>query len=192
MTKHLVTLLAAFSLACAQARAEDLNLNERPDTVGAALSSYSFGLGAGTLASLSDALKDESEMFMKVSVIQSIAFTEMMIAGLDLDWNFPGTNWAGMLNLDFALGRGAFRPFVGAGAGMSYFNKRGEDFGEGLGPAGKLQAGFLLDVMDELQLRVRVPFTITANHEGDRTVGLDVGLLFGSPLRKTRVKKLIY
>ena len=50
----------------------------------------------------------------------------------------------------------------------------------------------LLDVLDELQVRVRVPFTWVANHDGDRIVGLDVGLLFSNPLRTKKVRKLNY
>jgi hypothetical protein len=50
----------------------------------------------------------------------------------------------------------------------------------------------LLDVMDEVQMRIRVPFHFVANRDQDRGMGLDIAILFGSPLRSKRVKKLIY
>jgi hypothetical protein len=190
--KRFLSLLAAFSLAGLDARAEDLNLNEKPDTVRVSLSPYSLGVGAGAVAALNPELRDnESEMFMKISIIQSVAINEMLNVGLDLDWLFPGSNWSGLINLDYTAPMQHFKPFIGVGAGMSYFDK-GERFGNGFGPAASVHAGILLDVMDELQLRVRVPFTVVANHDGDRTVGVDIGLLFSSPHRNTKVKKLVY
>lgn len=185
--------LPLLALAALPVAAEDLNLNEKPDTVKVALSPYSLGIGAGAIAALNPELKNESEMFFKVSVIQSIALNDFVTVGLDLDWLFPGANWGGALNLDYTMpvGRG-LKPFIGVGAGMNSFDKSGQDFGQGFGPSATVHAGLLLDVMDELQLRIRVPFTIVADHDGDRTVGLDIGLLFSSPHRNTKVKKLVY
>lgn len=192
MKARLLTLLAVMALAGRTVMAEELNLNEKPDTVVASLSPYSIGLGAGVVSALNNELSDESPAFLKLSLIQSITFAERWNMGMDLDWMLPGQNWGGQLTLDYLLATGDFKPFIGAGGGIRYFDKTGSDFGHDLGASGTVQVGMILDVLDELQLRIRVPFTVVANDAGDRTVGVDVGFLFSSPLRNTKVKKLKY
>ncbi|MDB5048592.1 MAG: hypothetical protein JWO30_1663 [Fibrobacteres bacterium] len=196
MKARLFTLVAALTavigLAGRPVNAEELNLNEKPDTVQASLSPYNFGLGAGVLSALNTELSDESPAFLKMSVIQSINFADRWNMGLDLDWMLPGQNWGGNLTLDYLLATGSFKPFLGAGGGFSYFDKSGADFGHNLGASGTVHVGMILDVLDELQLRIRVPFTVVTNDAFDKTVGLDVGFLFSSPHRKTKVRKLIY
>jgi hypothetical protein len=186
------SLLALVSLALAAPRAEDLNLNEKADTVRVALSPYSLGIGAGAIAALNPELKRESEMFAKIGIVQSVAMNDFVNVGFDLDWLFPGANWDAMLNLDYTMGPQHFKPFIGVSGGAQYFHKDGRPFGEGFGVAAGAHIGMLIDVMDELQLRIRVPFVWAANHDGDRSVGLDLGLFFSSPHRHTKVKKLIY
>jgi hypothetical protein len=192
MKKSLCALSAGFVLLFSQARAEDVNLKETADTTyGSSLAPYSLGIGGGVITALNDELKAKSDAFLKLSVIQSITFQEHWNLGLDLDWYLPGQNWGTNLNVDYAIGTQAFKPFVGVGGGFNYFDKAG-DFGSNIGASGNAHFGLLLDVLDELQLRVRVPFLIVANKAGDRGLGLDVGLLFSSPLRTTKVKKLRY
>ena len=192
MKTSMLTLAAFLAFAGPKAMAEELNLNEKPDTVAASLSPYSFGLGGGVISSLNDELSDESPSFLKLSVTQSIQFQEHWVAGLDLDWMLPGQNWGGDLTLDYLLATGSFKPFIGAGGGFRYFDKQGSSFGNDIGASGTVHAGMLLDVLDELQLRIRVPFHVVANTAGDRGVGVDVAFLFSSPLRNTKVKKLKY
>jgi hypothetical protein len=195
MKTRLLTLAAAFVLAggaVKSVKAEELNLNEKPDTVQVSLAPYSLGLGAGVISALNDELMDESPAFLKLSLIQSIQFAERWNMGLDLDWMLPGQNWGGELTLDYLLATGNFKPFIGAGGGFGYFDKSGSDFGHDIGASGTVHIGMILDVMDELQLRIRVPFTVVANDAGDRGVGVDVGFLFSSPLRNTKVRKLKY
>jgi hypothetical protein len=187
-TLALAALLGA--AAATSARAEDLNLNEKPDTVQASIAPYSLGLGAGVVSAVNDELSNRSAAFLKLSVIQSIQFTDHVAAGLDLDWLLPGQNWGGDLTLDYLILTGAIKPFVGVGGGIRYFDKGA--FGDGIGASGTVHAGLLLDVMDEMQLRIRVPYHVVANKDMDQGVGIDVGFLFSSPLRTTRVKKLKY
>jgi hypothetical protein len=182
---------AMLGAAAGSARAEDLNLNEKPDTVQASLSPYSLGLGAGVLSAVNDELSDRSAAFLKLAVIQSLQFTDHMAAGLDVEWWLPGQTWGGELTLDYLMATGAIKPFVGVGGGFRYVDKAGP-FGDNVGAAGSVHAGLILDVMDELQLRVRVPYHVVANKTMDQGVGIDVGFLFSSPLRTTRVKKLKY
>jgi len=188
-TLALAALLGA-AVAATSARAEDLNLNEKPDTVQASLAPYSLGLGAGVVSAVNDELSARSAAFLKLSVIQSVQFTDHVAAGLDLDWLLPGQNWGGDLTLDYLILTGAIKPFVGIGGGIRYFDKGA--FGDGIGASGTVHAGLILDVMDEMQLRIRVPFHVVANKDMDQGVGLDVGFLFSSPLRTTKVKKLKY
>lgn len=192
MKTSMLTLAALLAFAGPKAMAEELNLNEKPDTVVAFISPYSFGLGGGVISALNDELSDENPTFLKLSVVQSIQFQEHWVAGLDLDWMLPGQNWGGDLTLDYLLATGNFKPFIGAGGGFRFFDKQGSSFGNDIGASGTVHAGMLLDVLDELQLRIRVPFHVVANTAGDRGVGVDVAFLFSSPLRNTKVKKLKY
>jgi hypothetical protein len=182
---------AMLGAAAGSARAEDLNLNEKADTLQVSLSTYSWGLGAGVISAINDELSDRSAAFLKLSVIQSLQFTDHLAAGLDLDWMLPGQTWGGELTFDYLMATGAIKPFVGFGAGFRYVDKAGP-FGDNVGGAGSVHAGLMLDVLDELQLRIRVPYHVVANTTMDQGVGIDVGFLFSSPLRKTRVKKLKY
>lgn len=191
-TLILAALVGASAAAPRIASAEDLNLSEKPDTISASLSPYSLGLGAGVISSLNDELSARSAAFMKLSIIQSIQVTDHLSMGLDLDWMLPGQSWGGEISLDYLMATGPIKPFVGVGGGFRYFDKYGSDFGNDLGASGTVHAGMLLDVLDELQLRVRVPFHLVANTAGDQGVGVDVGFLFSSPLRTTKVKKLKY
>jgi hypothetical protein len=184
--------LLGAGLAAVPAKAEDLNLNEKPDTVQAILAPYSAGFGGGVVSALNDELSSRSPAFLKLSLIQSMQFTDHLNAGLDLDWMLPGQSWGGELSVDYLMATGPIKPFVGVGGGFRYFDKYGSSFGDDLGVSGTVHAGMLLDVLDELQLRIRVPFHVVANKAGDRGVGLDVGFLFSSPLRTTKVKKLKY
>ena len=187
-----VLTLAAVLLASYVAKAEDLNLKEKPDTVQATLSPLSFGFGLGAISALNTELSDRSPAFLKISLSPTFEVNDHFIAGLDLDWMLPGQNFGAEMSLDYLPVTGAFRPFIGVGGGMRYFDKLGSDFGHDFGPSGTAHVGMLLDIMDELQLRLRVPFYVVGNTAGDRAVGFDASLLFSSPLRTTHVKKLKY
>jgi hypothetical protein len=189
---RLLTLAAALAFTGRTAHAEDLNLNLKADTTVESLSPYSIGVGIGVVSAASDELHDQSPAFLKTSLIQTVAFGDRFEAGLDLDWLFPGYNWGAEVTATSFLATGHFKPFIGAGAGLRYFDTDNSGFVDNLGPSVLIDAGVVLDVLDELQLRVRVPFHIVFNDRQDRAVGVDVGLLFSSPHRKTKVKKLTY
>lgn len=194
MKRHFRAYLSAFLLCAAlapAANAEDVDTSNHPDTVRAYLAPYTFGFGVGAISAINGELAEESEVFLKLSVAQMVRFGRYLALGLDLDWFAPGSNWGGDMSLNFLMGSASFKPFVGAGAGIHYFDT-GENFGQGLGPSGLVHAGLLLNVSDEVQARVRVPFHFVANKQEDRGVGLDLAILFGSPLRSARVKKLLY
>lgn len=194
MKRHFQVLFAAFTLSTALAtspRAEDVDTSKHPDTTRIILKPYSIGLGVGAFSAINSELAQESETFLKLSLVQSVQFGRHMAMGVDIDWFGPGENWGGEMIVNYLMGSMRFRPFIGAGAGIRFFDT-GEDFGQGLGPSGVVHAGIMTEVMDELQLRIRVPYHFVANKNQDRLVGLDMAFLFGSPLRKNRVKKLTY
>jgi hypothetical protein len=172
--------------------AEDVNLNSFPETTTVAVSRYSIGPSFGVVGSVAGDMADISEQFLSLSVSQSIRFRENWDLGIDLDWWAPGSNLGGTIAVSYLFGNAAFRPFVGAGAGIRSLDYDGEPMGKGLGAEGLLHAGLYLDVLDNLQMRVRVPYRFIANSHGDQAAGLDVTLLFSSHLRKTKVRKLSY
>ena len=174
------------------ALAENLNLNSAPETTAVGLSPYALGGGVGVLTPLSEELMNRDPAFLKLTLAQTLRFQENFELGLDLDWWIPGKNPGGNVNLSYLFGKGAFRPFIGAGAGIQYIDHPTYVFGDNLGIEGLGQIGMYFDVLDELQLRLRVPFHFVANVDMERAVGLDFTLLFSSHLRKTRVKKLTY
>ena len=182
----------AAALAPTRAAAEPINLNTTPDTTVTALSQWAFGPGVGVVGAAAGDLSLISEQFLSLSVANSIRFRQNWDLGIDLEWWAPGSNFGGNMSMSYLFGNAAFRPFVGVGAGIRSLDYEGEPFGKGLGVEGLVQAGLYLDVLDNLQLRVRVPYRVIANSHGDQAAGLDVAMLFSSPLRKTTVRTLRY
>jgi hypothetical protein len=182
----------ALILAAGAARAEDVNLNARPETTEVALSRYAIGPAIGVIGPVSGDMSEISAQFLSLSLAQSIRFRENWDLGLDVDWWAPGNNWGGTMSVSYLFGNAAFRPFVGAGAGLRSLDYEDENFGKGLGVEGLVHAGLYLDVLDNLQLRVRVPYRVIANSHKDQAAGLDVSLMFSSGMRKTKVRKLTY
>jgi hypothetical protein len=182
----------ALLLAVGAARAEDVNLTARPETTEVALSRYAIGPGIGVLGAVAGDMSDISPQFLSLSLAQSIRYRENWDLGLDVDYWAPRNNWGGTMSISYLFGNAAFRPFVGAGAGLRSLDYKGEKFGDGLGVEGLVHAGIYLDVLDNLQLRVRVPYRVIANTHGDQAAGLDVSLLFSSGMRTTKVRKLTY
>jgi hypothetical protein len=134
-------LILALAAAPALVRAEDVNLNSRPETTTVALSRYSAGPGIGVLGAVSGDMTQISEQFLSLSLSQSIRFRENWDLGIDADWWVPGNNFGGTMAVSYLFGNAAFRPFVGAGAGLRSLDYEGEPFGKGLGVEGLVHAG---------------------------------------------------
>lgn len=154
------------------------------------LTIYSGGIGIGTLRSMSETLKTESKTFFKLSFINDVFLTEKAHLFIDVDWLAPRSNFGADAGIDYLIMTSRFRPFVGGGVGVRYFDKKNHDFGDNIGPAGTVHAGFIADITKTVQLRVRAPFHAVLNKTGDLGVGLDIGILFSKPYRQ--VKKLDY
>jgi len=136
--RHSALILSA---ACflGLARAENLNLNTAPETTVVGISPYSLGLGVGALMPANEELANRDPAFLKLSLVQTLRFQDHFDLGMDLDWWLPGINPGGTLNLDFLFGRGAFRPFVGAGVGFGYVDHPTYKFGDNFGIQGTAQ-----------------------------------------------------
>jgi len=178
-----VTLVMVFTGLVSAQDSSEKNATKTP------LRIYSGGLALGSSLAINGELKDESEQFLSVSFINSVYLQDHISIFFDVNWFAPGLNFASNLGFDFFMTRSGFRPFVGLGGGVQYFDKGGP-IGEDIGPSGTLHAGFLLDVTDRVQLRFRVPYYAVANHSRDHAAGLDVGILFSG--RFKNVKKLNY
>ncbi len=185
-------LTVAFACSFGLARAENLNLNETAETTMVAISPYCLGLGIGAMAAVNPELQSNSDMFLKLSVAQAFRVQDNFELGMDLDWWLPGINLGGTVNVDYLMGKGGFHPFVGMGVGMQYLDHPTYKFGDNFGIQGTAHVGLYIEIMDEMQMRIRVPFNLVANKDMDRAAGLDIALLFSSPHRNTRVKKLKY
>ena len=154
------------------------------------LAIYSGGIGVGALRSLNDTLKMESKTFFKLSFINDVYLTDNVHLFVDIDWLAPRANFGADVGIDYLMMTSRFRPFLGGGVGVWYFDKKGFDFGENVGPEGTLHAGVVFDISPSVQMRVRAPFHAVFNQTNDYAMGLDIGLLFSRPYR--HVKKLNY
>ena len=193
MRLHLAIAFTSLCLFSGIAKAENLNLQEKPETTSVYLSPYAYGPGLGGLFALNDTLKAQSKAFMKLSFSQNWRLQEHLDLGLDLDWWLPGSNLGGLLNVNYVFGGEGFRPFIGAGLGFMHIdNPSYNSWGNGFGIAGEAILGAFIDLSDNTHLRIRVPFEIVGDSQMDRIAGLDIAVLFSLPTYGTKVKKLKY
>ena len=151
---------------------------------------YSGGICVGAVQALNKKLQDEQKNYLKVSFQNTMFFRKNIGVFIDIDWFLPGINPGADLGFDFVPVTGSFRPFIGAGVGAHYFDKRVGKFGDKFGPSGTVHIGFSLDLTDRVQMRMRVPYHIVGNKTNDQVIGVDVGFLFSG--RFKNVKKLNY
>lgn len=150
---------------------------------------YTGGIGVGAIKSLNDELKADQSMFLKVSFMNSFYFRDNMGLFLDADWFIPGRNFGADFGFDYIPFQGDVRPFIGAGVGAHYFDKSPK-FGDNFGPSGTVHLGCIIDVTDQVQLKLSVPFYIVGDAATDVGAGVNIGMMFGSRFRN--VKKLDY
>lgn len=193
MRLHVAFAITALCLFTGLSRAENLNLNETAETTSVYLNPYAIGPGIGGLFALNDELKGQSNAFAKISLSQSWRFQDHFDLGLDLEWWAPGSNLGGLLNFNYLITTGGFRPFVGLGVGLQHVdNPTYANFGKGFGAEGAAMVGAYIDISANTHLRLRVPFQVVMNSKTDRAIGLDAALLFSLPNYGTKVKKLKY
>ncbi len=188
--KTLFFISSVALLAMSMTWADEVIIKENPEPPQkVSLNPYSLGFGIGNIVALNKHWQNKDEQLLKLSIIQSIEVNDKAIVNMDINWFIPGSGWGGDLSADYLLAGGSFRPFLGAGVGLQYVDKK-NGLGNGFGAAGTVHAGLLIDLMDELQVRVRVPYHFIANKDRDMGVGLDIGFLFSTSQRKMKVEKL--
>ena len=193
MSMRSALTLSSFCLLMGISHAENVNLNEKPETTSVYLTPYAVGPGVGVISAMNRKMLDQSTAFLKVSLAQTWRFQEHWDAGFDIDVWFPASNYGGFLNLDYVFGAGGFRPFLGAGVGMQYVDDPSyNNFGKGLGAAAQVMVGAYIDVTEGMHLRIRAPFEIVGNSGKDAGAGIDAALLFSFPQYNPTVKKLKY
>jgi hypothetical protein len=139
--------------------------------------------------SLSDALGEESEQFLKMSFVNAFSIRDHLDIFADVDWLIPGKNFGADVGFDIIFLQSDFRPFAGAGGGAHYID-RSDDFGENIAFSGTIHAGLTIDLTENVALRMRVPYHLFVNENKDHAVGFDCAVLFSS--RVNKVRKLKY
>jgi opacity protein-like surface antigen len=150
------------------------------------VSIYSGGAAIGVVKAFNASLKTESRNFFRLSFINDVYLTDFTHLFMDVDWLAPRSNFGMDAGLDILASKGRFRPFLGAGVGIRYFEKKGYAFGDNFGPSATVHAGALVDFSRTVQLRVRVPYHFVLNQTRDAGAGLDIGLLFSKPFRHVK------
>ncbi len=153
------------------------------------LSRASFGIGLSGHSAISDDLKLESDAFFGLSVLNSIYLNDHVNLSLEAEWLMPGSNFGAAMGSDVFFNSSGFRPFLGASVGFFHFDKT-NDFGENFGPMLKGRIGFVLDALDEMQIRLSLPYRIVFNQGQDQSAGVEIGLLFSGPHRNTKIKRI--
>jgi hypothetical protein len=179
-------ILTLIMMICGTALAADPTESGVPTSP---LAQYSAGAAIGVIRSINDSLKPESKNFFKLSFANDIYLTDVKHLFIDVDWLSPRANFGLDVGVDYLL-PGTFRPFLGAGVGVRYFDKKGYKFGDNFGASATLHAGVLIELSKTVQLRIRAPFHGVLNQTHDIGAGLDMGLMFSKPYR--HVKKLNY
>ncbi len=187
MKKSMFSLIAGAAIICMNiVRAADRSEEGVPTSP---LKIYSGGFSLGALMSLNDELQDVTRQFLRVSFVNTFTLKDRLALFLDADWYIPGVNVGADMGVDLLFLKGDFRPFAGIGAGAHYID-RDEDFGGGFGPSLTLHTGFVLDISENVAVRMRLPYHFIYNEHRDHCAGIDFGFIFFS--RFKNVKKLNY
>jgi hypothetical protein len=156
---------------------------------GSRLKIYSGGFSLGGSKPVSDSLEAFAEGMGNLSFVNTFFFRENVSFFWDVNWFFPKANLGTDLGIDFVLLTGDVRPFIGAGAGVQYFDKS-EEFSDNIGPSAVIHAGVAFELTDAVDVKVFVPYHIVMNKTRDQTVGVQFALMFSNRFKK--VKKLEY
>lgn len=158
------------------------------------LTIYSGGVAAAGLVSVNDQLhNDLSSRLLKLTLTNSVYFRNNLSFFLDADWFAAAgklQNYGADAGFDFLFSDSDFRPFIGMGVGAHYFDHKKQDFGQNIGPSATMHIGISINVTDNFEFRIRVPYLIVLNDTRDNAAGIEVGFLFSDRFKK--VKKLNY
>ncbi len=150
---------------------------------------YAGGIGAGAMLPLNEEFETYKTRFLKLSFINTWQFQEYTALFLDMNWYAPDNDFGLDAGFDFLLSSSSFRPFFGFGIGGHYFEKT-DDFNKNFAPSASAHVGFMVDITESVQVRLRIPYVVMLNESRDHGAGFDMGVMFTDKLRK--VRKLNY
>ncbi|MFC1585001.1 caspase domain-containing protein [Fibrobacterota bacterium] len=150
------------------------------------LSTYSWGLGTGAVSGLTKELQSEND-FLKLAFSNSLYIQNNFQMFFDFHWIIFGRNFGGDIGFDYLFHHSRLHPFIGLGAGFAAYDKQHRSFEAELGPSATARLGLLFDISSQVQLQVRVPYTIVLNKALDQTVGFELGLMFSGPFKNVKV-----
>lgn len=184
MKKNQVVILIVF-MVVALTRAD--SSEDKPSL--SPLYIYSGGITVGGFKSLNE-LDELSEAYAKVALTNNFYLNDVVRLFIDIDAFLPDYNFGIDAGVNLYFINTKVKPFVGIGAGVHYFNRENEDFGNNVGLSGKTQFGLLIDVSETLAFKFQVPFHLVGNQKIDQCVGFEVGCIFSSRFKK--IKKINY
>ena len=163
------------------------SFSQKTDTV--PLTFFSAGAGLTGHKALSSELDSAQSTLLGISLISSVWLSEQANLSLEAGWLVPGSGWTAAMGVDWKPLSQGFSPLIGFQAGLAHLEV-GSKFSDNFGPMAGARAGFILDAMDVMQIRVTLPYRVVFNERMDQTLGLELGLLFSSPHRNTRIKRI--
>jgi hypothetical protein len=158
----------------------------------APLKIYSGGFAGGAMYSLNDEFTASigGDVVGKLTIMNSWEFVPDVALFGDVNWYIGDVgllNFGLDLGCDYYLSQSRFKPFVGVGVGAHYFDQEDvDDFGSKFGVSFTGHAGFALEMTETVHVRFRVPYHFVASAKQYHGVGVDVGVMFLSNLRKVR------
>ncbi|KMQ52893.1 hypothetical protein CHISP_0114 [Chitinispirillum alkaliphilum] len=151
---------------------------------------YSGGIGAGAMLDLDSEADAFSGQLFRLSFVNMWQFREHVALFADVNWFGPGRNFGADAGFDFLLSSSSLKPFLGFGIGAHHFESDEGSFSTDFGPSATLHIGFLLDITETVQVRMRLPYYVVLNEANNHGAGLDIAVMFTSPL--SRVRRIHY
>jgi len=173
ITSVCISILAAAAIVSAQ------------ETPSGRLKIYSGGFSLGGCKPVSDSLEEFAESMGSLSFVNTFYFRENISFFWDLNWFFPKANLGSDLGLDIMLLTGDVRPFIGAGAGVQYFDKS-EKFSDNIGPSAVVHAGVVFELTDAVDVKVFIPYHVVLNKTRDQTLGVQFAIMFSNRFKKVK------
>lgn len=155
------------------------------------VSIYSGGISFGGQSMMNDSLKRASNMYGTIGLNNRFALNDNFDIFADAEISgFSATTLAVYSGVNGIFGTKKVRPFVGAGAGVAWYDHGSlYEKGSGGGMSVTVHGGVELDVRDNFGITFSVPYRYTFNEFKDNSIGFQMGVLFFSPQKK--IKKIM-
>lgn len=153
------------------------------------LSIYSGGVSFGGMSMLNAKEKDRAaDMYGSVGLNNRFAINDNFDIFADVEfYGFTSTNVAAFSGINGMFGKHKVKPFLGAGAGVSWYD-HGIDTTKNAGAGMSVTAhgGVQVDLRDNFAITFTVPYRYTLNDFRDNSIGFQMGLLFSNPHKKIK------